>query len=417
VRRYAAVLRLPGARVLLVFGVLARLGMGVTPLALLLLVADATGRYAPAAVAGGLYALANAVLAPLIGRLADRIGPSPVLIATALAHPLALVGLVLLAGHVPAHGTPVGVWAAATLAGATYPPTSAAIRGAWNHLTGHDPELFANAFALETSLFEVVFVVGPLLVAAFLAFSDARVAILASAAATGVFSIVVARGRVMRGLAGHPQHARAKGLGPLRVPGFIALACCAMGLGAAFGIVSIAVPAYATHAHLPDPGSVAGVLLGVWGAGSAVGGILFGLRRPSGTLVGQLVLLATAMAVSVAVLAAAPSAVALGAILVLGGFTIAPTLTVQNSLVGIVTPRQMHTEAYTWMVTLSIASSAAASALVGPLVDPPGGERWAFVIAGLCAAAGAAVVARSALARTVRALPVRGPAESTGTAG
>src|SRR5262249_14717268 len=147
--------------------------------------------------------------------------------------------LILLTRHVPAHGAPLVVWAAAAVAGATYPPMSAAIRGAWNHLTGHDADLYANAFALETSMFEVVFVVGPLLVAAFLAFSDARVAILASAAATGVFSIVVARGRVMRSIAGHPPHARTKGLGPLRLAGFVPLACCAMGLGAAFGIVSI----------------------------------------------------------------------------------------------------------------------------------------------------------------------------------
>ena len=37
-RQYSAVWRLPGAPVLLVVGVIARLGIGMTPLALLLLV-------------------------------------------------------------------------------------------------------------------------------------------------------------------------------------------------------------------------------------------------------------------------------------------------------------------------------------------------------------------------------------------
>ena len=50
--RYRAVWQIPSAPTLLVIGVLARLGTGMTPLALLLLVADATGRYA----AGGLAA-------------------------------------------------------------------------------------------------------------------------------------------------------------------------------------------------------------------------------------------------------------------------------------------------------------------------------------------------------------------------
>ena len=38
-RRYGGVLRLPGARVLLIVGVIARLGIGITPLALLLVIA------------------------------------------------------------------------------------------------------------------------------------------------------------------------------------------------------------------------------------------------------------------------------------------------------------------------------------------------------------------------------------------
>ena len=53
-RQYSAVWRIPGAPVLLVVGIVARLGIGMTPLALLLLVQQATDRYTPAAIAGGI---------------------------------------------------------------------------------------------------------------------------------------------------------------------------------------------------------------------------------------------------------------------------------------------------------------------------------------------------------------------------
>jgi hypothetical protein len=54
-RQYLGVWQMPGGRVLLIVGILARLGIGMTPLALLLLVQETTGRYAAAGLAGGMY--------------------------------------------------------------------------------------------------------------------------------------------------------------------------------------------------------------------------------------------------------------------------------------------------------------------------------------------------------------------------
>lgn len=44
-RQYLGVWRIPGAPMLLVLGVIGRLGIGMTPLALLLVVEQVTGRY------------------------------------------------------------------------------------------------------------------------------------------------------------------------------------------------------------------------------------------------------------------------------------------------------------------------------------------------------------------------------------
>ncbi|MEV4638360.1 MFS transporter [Actinoplanes sp. NPDC049548] len=391
-RQYLGVWRMPGGRVLLIVGVLARLGIGVTPLALLLLVQESTGRYAAAGLAGGMYALAGAAVSPVVGRIADRIGPSPVLVVTAVLHPLALGGL-LLVSRGGAAALPSLVVASA-LAGATYPPLSAAIRRAWTDATApgtgrHD--LRPAAMAAETSLFELVFVLGPLLVAAFVVLTGPAAALMFAAVVTLGGTLAIALLPMMRHWERHESAEPARGLGPLKVGGFPALLLCVSALGIAFGAAGVMVPAYAQQ-HGGGEG-LGGVLLGVWGVGSAIGGIWFGTRRPAMTLTRQFAWLLAAVSLSFLVLAVMPNPTALGAALVIGGATIAPALTVENNLVGRIAPRAMLNEAYTWIVTVSVGGSAAGGAIAGMIVDQPGGLPWAFVFAGVVLLLAAAVAA------------------------
>ncbi|MET8305774.1 MULTISPECIES: MFS transporter [unclassified Micromonospora] len=393
-RQYLGVWRIPGAPMLLVTGIIGRLGIGMTPLALLLVVEQVTGRYALAAVAGGIYAIAGAVLSPVAGRIADRVGPSPVLLVTAVAHPLALTGL-LLASRSGDDALPA-IYLAAGVAGATYPPLTAAIRGAWNDLTGPASGRYPlrnTALAAETSLFEIVFVIGPLLVAGFVLLADAAAALIGAAVVTLVGTTAVALGRVMRGWRPHPREHHARGLGPLRVSGFPALLVCVASLGIAFGAAGVIVPAYAGDYTVDDPESLAGILLAVWGIGSAAGGLWFGVRRPSPNMTRQFAMLLAAVAGSFVVFAVMPTPLALGAALVVGGATIAPALTLENTLVGRIAPAGMLNEAYTWVVTMSVAASAAGGAVAGLIVDNAGGVPWAFLFAGAAVAVGAAVAA------------------------
>jgi MFS family permease len=391
-RQYVAVWRVPGAPLLLIGGLLARLGIGMTPLALLMLVEQATGRYAYAGIAGGIYALAGAAIAPVGGRLADRFGPSPVLLLTAIAHPVGLVTLLLAAGD----GALPLVYAASAFAGATYPPLTAAIRGAWNGLTEHGSgrhRLRAPALAAETSLFEFVFVIGPLLVAAFVLLASPGAAIAGAAVVTFAGTTVVARGAALRGRRPHPSEARTRGLGPLRTPGFATLLVCVAGLGTAFGAAGVTVPAYATGAGGPDPAGLAGVLLSVWGLGSGLGGIWYGTRTPRASLSRQFAWLLAGVAASMAILAVMPNPIALGIALAVGGATIAPALTVENTMVGRIVPAGMLNEAYTWLVTVSVAASSVGGAVAGLIVDQPGGVPWAFLLSGLVIGAAAVVAA------------------------
>lgn len=404
-RQYAVVWRIPGAPVLLVGGIVARLGIGMTPLALLLLARDVTGRYALAGVVGAAYALAGAVLGPVTGRIADRIGPVPVLLVTGVVHPVGLAA-VLLASRLD-QGQFVALLATSAFAGATFPPSTAALRGAWTRLTAPGTgreHLRATALAAETALFEIVFVVGPALVALFLLLAAPSAAIAGAGVVTLVGTLAVARGRGMRDLVRQPSHTAGTGLGPLRVRGFPALLVCVAGVGLAFGAVGVVVPAHAS-AYAPggDPDAIAGVLLALWCVGSTGGGLWFGTRPPAAAPARQFARLLAVFATSLAALAAIPNSYGLGVALMLGGVAIAPALTVENLLVGRIVPAGMLNEAYTWVVTTSVAASAAGGAVAGVIVDQPGGVPWGFVfaaatvgLAALVAAPSSAPLARAA---------------------
>ena len=96
-RRYAELWRLPSAPLLIVAGIVGRLPGGIAPLALLLFLADRTGSYGVAGVAVGIYGLATAAVAPLLGRIADRRGFTAVLVGTGVGYPLAVGVLVFTA--------------------------------------------------------------------------------------------------------------------------------------------------------------------------------------------------------------------------------------------------------------------------------------------------------------------------------
>src|SRR5919197_244024 len=129
-RSYRAIVCTPQVPRLVSSAVLGRLSVGMTGLAVVLLVRDAGGSYALAGVVAGAFALGAGVSAPLMGRIVDRRGQTLVLLASAVVAAAAFAGLALVAEVGPRALLPV----IAAVAGATLPPIGACMRMLWSYL-------------------------------------------------------------------------------------------------------------------------------------------------------------------------------------------------------------------------------------------------------------------------------------------
>ncbi|MBF4624895.1 MFS transporter [Clavibacter sp. VKM Ac-2872] len=414
---YLAVLALPGALRVFLPAMLGRLSFAMVALALLLLVQARTGSFAAAGLATGAFGLANVLASPARARLVDARGQRPVLVALAVAHALGLVG-VLAAVRI---GAPVGVVvAAAALAGLPMPPLGAAMRVVWAALVP-DARMRTRAYSLDAVGEEVVFTVGPLLVAALVAVADPEVAVLASAAASVLGTLGMTSSRLSRAqgarVAPLPEaradggRARRRTTDPLRQPLLIPLLVTLLGVGAVLGSVEVAVAALAERAGST---ALAGPLLAAFAAGSAVGGLAYGSRAWRAPARIRLVVLVAAMLAATALLAVVAARVAdapdviglllLAVGLVPVGLFLAPAMVTGYLLADAQTAPSVRTEASAWVNTAVNTGVALAAAAVGSVVDAAG--PVAGITAGAVAALVVAGIAAPALLRR-RALPDR----------
>jgi MFS family permease len=372
--KYRAVLSVPDTPRLFATALVARMPQGMAPLAVLLLVREATHSYAAAGLAVGASAFATAGCAPLLGRLVDDRGRGRVLLPLAAGQAV-MYGLLVVAARSGAGGAVL--IALAALSGALLPPVAPVVRVMLGEVF-HDGDTRETAYALEAVVQEVLWISGPLIVALIVAVSspDVAVALLGVVCVGG--TLLFLRSPLLRSeaTASERDAERPARRSALASPELRALLGPVALTGAGLGAIEVGLPSLALHAG-SRPAS--GLLLAMWSLGSMTGGLWYGARAWRSPLARRYrMLLMLAVLCSVPLIAA--RSIAAGVVCsLLAGVTIAPVFSCQYALVGRSVSTGSETEAFTWISAALIGGLAAGSALGGAVIGW-GGVSAPFVV-------------------------------------
>ena len=376
-----------GRRALLASSVLARFPLAILSVSLLVNAQRTSGSFALAGTVSGAYLICGAASAPLLGRLVDRLGQTRPLMGGAVT----AAALLIITGLAPAH-TPGGVLIAlAAATGLATPPMQACVRAVLPALVAGPVEL-PRLFAVESTVIELTFVLGPPLALGLAVVARPGASLILCGATmlvgTLIFAIQpVSRDWRGRGSAGQPRR------GALRAAAIRTLVLVEAGTGLVFGATEVGVTASAKHLAAA---AAAGPVLGLWGAGSLIGGVI-ATRRGGGarTPRGLIALLAALAGLHGALVATATSLPAMGVVITLAGATIAPLAASIYEMAGRSAPAGAQAEAFSWLYAASATGAAVGAAAAGALAQATGSAS-AF---GLAGAAGAMTVLVAAAGR------------------
>jgi predicted MFS family arabinose efflux permease len=361
---YRRVLSKPGVAAFSATGFLARLPISMVTLGIVLMVSAETDSYGLAGGISAAFVIASSLAALAQGRLIDRLGQAQVLLP---AIALCSVSLSLLVWAVEAGYRVPLPHVLAALAGATMPAVGAAVRARWTHALT-DPAERQTAFALEAVVDETVYLVGPPL-ATFLATAIDPAAGLVAAIAAGLTGTLLLCSQRATQPPAHPSRDDSGARVAMPWGQLVPLALISLAMGGVFGSTEVVTVAFADGL---GEKSVAGVLLSLWALGSLLAGVVTGAITWRRGPAARMRLGVVAFTVLMAPTPLIGSAVAMGVLLFLAGFAIAPTLIAAVSLIEQTVPQSRLTEGIAMLTTTIAAGIAPGAAVAGVVIDAHG---------------------------------------------
>jgi MFS family permease len=377
---YRRVLAIPGIAPMLVASTLARLPIGIGAVAFVLFVQGETGSFAAAGAVAGGFTIGAGITGPLLARLIDRRGSRGVLLPASIVSSLAFLGVVWL-GHQGAGTAPLV--AAAFLCGASIPPLGGVMRQLWPRMVG--PEELPTLYAVDSVVIEILFVAGPLLAGALTAVASASAALVA-AAILGISGTVwfVAVARVEP--RSHEERSAGGIAGALASPAVRLLTFSGLPVGAVFGSLDVALPAFG-EAH--GAAALGGPFTAALALGSGIGGLVYGARpHVLGPPAQAFIRISAIQVLTCLPLLLVASITEMFVAAALAGVCVAPLVNLRNQLTQAGLVAGTATEAFTWITLAVTLGASSGSAIAGPLV-----EHWGWRAGAIAACAFPAVAA------------------------
>jgi MFS family permease len=388
---YKDVLSRPGALAFSASGALARLPMSMVGIGIVLMVSAEYGSYGLAGRVSAVYVIAQAVCSPQLSRLVDRHGQARIMRPAVAVSAAGLVGLIA-ASLTGASEVVLDVTAAVT--GAAIGSFGSLVRARWSYVLG-DTRQMHTAYALESALDELVFVVGPVaatLLATGVAPSAGLVIPLVAMIVGGYWFCAL---KATEPPVASKDQPRPRG-SVLRTPAMFVLVLVFVAMGSIFGANDVATVAFADEAGHKN---MAGPVLAVFAAGSLVSGLLYGTRHWKRPLHQRFANGMIALAIGVSLFFFVDSLWALAAVMFVTGFAIAPTIINGNALVQQLVPAERLTEGLTWVGTALGVGVSVGSSVAGVRIDAAGSHAGFLVVV---VSAAVAVIAVLLSYRTLR---------------
>lgn len=362
---YKDLFRVRGAASFSASGFLARMPISMLGIGTVLLVSVSTGAYGVAGVLSGVVTLAGSFAMPQIARLVDRLGQARVVRPALLVHGLSLAGMIAAVRL----GWPVWTWFAfGVVAGASLPSIGSMVRARWARVLP-ETERRQTAFAFESVLDEVVFVIGPPL-ATILATSVSPEAALVAAIAFALVGgwLFTAQRSTEPSLARDGVHVSRR---EVASTGVLAICATYLGAGAVFGSVEVIVVAFADE---QGRRGASGFVLASYAAGSLVAGLLYGARTWRRGLGDRFVFAAVAFGLATLLPLIARDLAVLAVLMFVTGLSIAPVLIGGMSVIERLVPPRALTEGLTFSITALTIGVTAGAAISGGLIDAYGAQ-------------------------------------------
>ncbi len=382
--RYRSAFGAPGAFAFSAASFLARFPMAVYPIGIVLIISGRTHAYGYAGLVSGTYVVGQAFGNPVAARLVDRHGQGRILPQFLAAH---LVVAVWFGIEITLQTPLWTLLIPAALMGVTLLNIGALTRARWSYLWPEDAARRSTAYSVESTLDEVIFVLGPLVATVLATHSSPLVTLSLAALMIAGGTIWLARQRATE----PPVPVRDPGVrhvSTLRQGGMQLVTWTMVLLGAVFGSAEVVMIAFCgQHGQRGNAGWVVACFAG----GSAISGLFYGSRHWRAPLLQRFTISALTFGLLPLLFLAASSVPLVAVAAGLVGLGVAPILIGSFSLVESIVPTGSLTEGLTWIGSGLSVGYGIGTSVVGGIADRHG-AHLAFLVPIGCAIGASVIV-------------------------